>query len=385
MMRQGADAATAEDLAQETLLTVWRRASLYAADKGSAATWIFAIARNLRIDRLRREVPWQELPEERLEQGLGRRAARRGPGGEGARRRGCAPRSPTFRPSSTRWWPLSYLEGLSHGEIAARLELPLGTVKSRMRIAYQKIRAGARGPAMTITHHLDDATLMSFAAGALPDALSAVAAAHVAMCPRCRREIGDLERVGGALLAELPPAAIGRARPPRCRPRNLRDGRTASGRARRGDAAAARPASGRRSRRHPLALARARRVASPPAAARHRRAAAVQGRPGPQRSRARPWRRRADARPARVLPRHHGHVSSAGDVADLDETIEHQPSRPRRVHLPGGQREAGALPRPDRPPAAALARHVRQPQKCARSRARSRRATHAPPSDSSSR
>jgi RNA polymerase sigma-70 factor (ECF subfamily) len=66
MMRQGTDAATAEDLAQETLFTVWRRASLYAADKGSAATWIFAIARNLRIDRLRREMPWQELPEERL-------------------------------------------------------------------------------------------------------------------------------------------------------------------------------------------------------------------------------------------------------------------------------------------------------------------------------
>ena len=68
MMRQGADAATAEDLAQETLFTVWRRASLYAEDKGSVATWIFAIARNMRIDRLRREVPWQELPEGRFEQ-----------------------------------------------------------------------------------------------------------------------------------------------------------------------------------------------------------------------------------------------------------------------------------------------------------------------------
>jgi RNA polymerase sigma-70 factor (ECF subfamily) len=68
MMRRGADAATAEDLAQETLLTVWRRASLYAEEKGSAAGWVFAIARNLHIDRLRREVPWQELPEERMEQ-----------------------------------------------------------------------------------------------------------------------------------------------------------------------------------------------------------------------------------------------------------------------------------------------------------------------------
>ena len=94
MMRQGADAATAEDLAQETLLAVWRRASLYLADKGSAATWIFAIARNMRIDRLRREMPWQELPEERLavdffcavergrtsRGGSSQRRARRGPG-----------------------------------------------------------------------------------------------------------------------------------------------------------------------------------------------------------------------------------------------------------------------------------------------------------------
>src|SRR5512134_3684707 len=49
MMRQGADATTAEDLAQETLLTVWRRASLFAEEKGSAAGWVFAIARNLHI------------------------------------------------------------------------------------------------------------------------------------------------------------------------------------------------------------------------------------------------------------------------------------------------------------------------------------------------
>ena len=104
MMRQGADAATAEDLAQETLLTVWRRASLYAEDKGSAATWIFAIARNLRIDRLRREMPWQELPEGRLEQPSSETLARRGRVREGARRRGCAPRWPSCRPSSTRWW-----------------------------------------------------------------------------------------------------------------------------------------------------------------------------------------------------------------------------------------------------------------------------------------
>jgi putative transcriptional regulator len=66
---------------------------------------------------------------------------------------------------------------------------------------------------MTITHHLDDATLMSFAAGSLPDALSAVAAAHIAMCPRCRHEVAALERVGAALLAELSPATLDRAEP----------------------------------------------------------------------------------------------------------------------------------------------------------------------------
>ena len=65
MMRKGADAATAEELAQETLLTVWRKARLYSRDKGSEATWIFTIARNLRIDRLRREMTWQALPEGR--------------------------------------------------------------------------------------------------------------------------------------------------------------------------------------------------------------------------------------------------------------------------------------------------------------------------------
>jgi putative transcriptional regulator len=63
---------------------------------------------------------------------------------------------------------------------------------------------------MTITHHLDDATLMSFAAGALPAALSAVAAAHAEMCPRCRREVAAMERLGEAAMASLPPVALER-------------------------------------------------------------------------------------------------------------------------------------------------------------------------------
>ncbi len=60
----------------------------------------------------------------------------------------------------------------------------------------------------SITHHLDDATLMSFAAGSLPQALAAVAAAHVAVCAHCRDEVAMLERIGGALVADMPAAAM---------------------------------------------------------------------------------------------------------------------------------------------------------------------------------
>jgi RNA polymerase sigma-70 factor, ECF subfamily len=139
MMRQGADADTAEELAQETLLTVWRKASLYAEEKGSASTWIYTIARNLRIDRLRREVVWQELPAGHEE------TAADDPTPDEAvsdqerqlRVRAALALLPTDQVEVVR---LSYIDGMSHSEIADKLGLPLGTVKSRMRLAYQKIR-----------------------------------------------------------------------------------------------------------------------------------------------------------------------------------------------------------------------------------------------------
>jgi RNA polymerase sigma-70 factor (ECF subfamily) len=144
MMRQGADPAAAEDLAQETLLTVWRRAGLYAAEKGSVSTWIFTIARNLRIDRLRREVPWQELPQE-----LEREATTEPQPDEAyaTEQSGVVVREAlSALPEDQRQVVvLAYIEGLSHSEIAARLGLPVGTVKSRMRIAYQKVRAALEG------------------------------------------------------------------------------------------------------------------------------------------------------------------------------------------------------------------------------------------------
>ncbi len=56
---------------------------------------------------------------------------------------------------------------------------------------------------MTILHHLDDATLMSFAAGTLGEALSAVVAAHTELCPDCRRTLRRMEAIGGALLGRI--------------------------------------------------------------------------------------------------------------------------------------------------------------------------------------
>lgn len=61
---------------------------------------------------------------------------------------------------------------------------------------------------MAITHHADDSTLMSYAAGTLPEALSAVVATHVAMCPRCRKEVRAMESIGVAFMGSLPAAAM---------------------------------------------------------------------------------------------------------------------------------------------------------------------------------
>jgi RNA polymerase sigma-70 factor (ECF subfamily) len=139
MIRKGADAGTAEDLAQETLLTVWRKAALYAGEKGSMTTWVFAIARNLRIDRLRREVPWQELPEGRMAEASSEPLPDEIMA-EKERQQRVQAALAELPAEQREVVSLAYLEGLSHSEIAERLGVPLGTVKSRMRIAYQKVR-----------------------------------------------------------------------------------------------------------------------------------------------------------------------------------------------------------------------------------------------------
>lgn len=140
LIRQGSDPQSAEELAQETLLAVWRKAGLYSRDRGSPATWVYTIARNLRIDRLRRETPWQELGDSEAEQADDGPLADDLLASEQVQRRVRRVLA-ELPPDQLEVVNLSYLEGLSHSEIAERLSLPLGTVKSRMRLAYEKIRA----------------------------------------------------------------------------------------------------------------------------------------------------------------------------------------------------------------------------------------------------
>jgi RNA polymerase sigma-70 factor (ECF subfamily) len=139
MMRLGTDAATAEELAQETMLRVWRKSALFNPKKASAATWIFAIARNLRIDRIRHEVrpeldpndpaliPAPQLSAEDFVDARKRQE----------RVRACLNDLPEYQRQVV---GMSFVEGLSHQEIADRLDIPLGTVKSRLRLSFEKLR-----------------------------------------------------------------------------------------------------------------------------------------------------------------------------------------------------------------------------------------------------
>lgn len=139
-MRQGADPASADEIVQDTFLTVWRKAGLYAPERGSASAWVYAIARNARIDRLRREPAWQALTDDADE-----RASDDVPADEGMASRQIQSRiravMAELPPDQATVVRLAFIDGLSHAEIAAATGAPLGTVKTRMNLAYQKLRA----------------------------------------------------------------------------------------------------------------------------------------------------------------------------------------------------------------------------------------------------
>lgn len=142
MQRLGADPDTAEDLAQETLVQVWRKAAQYDPARPPSA-WVFTVARNLRIDRLRRQRMFEvELTEEAdAEDEFGDGHERTLDRLDAGRLTDLVGALPSEQVQVVR---LAYFEGLSHAEVGRALDVPLGTVKSRLRLALTKLR-GAMG------------------------------------------------------------------------------------------------------------------------------------------------------------------------------------------------------------------------------------------------
>ena len=140
VMGQGLTAQEAEDLAQDALLNVWRKAHLFDPSKASAVTWIYSIARNMRIDAARKAKRVRDLPED-LWQGDGERAAD-DQLCDAQTARSVAALMDTLPAEQKTILRLSFYEDLSHGDIAKALSIPLGTVKSRLRLAMTRLRMG---------------------------------------------------------------------------------------------------------------------------------------------------------------------------------------------------------------------------------------------------
>lgn len=139
LMRQGADSETAEDIVQDTMLTVWTKSHLFAEDKGTLSSWIYAIARNLRIDRVRRQIVWDQLRHD-LATVQDTYAVADATVSRQQDRLQVANALSGLPMEQLQIVKLSFIDGLSQNEIAAELKLPLGTVKSRMRLAFDKLR-----------------------------------------------------------------------------------------------------------------------------------------------------------------------------------------------------------------------------------------------------
>nr|WP_324752679.1 sigma-70 family RNA polymerase sigma factor [Roseovarius sp. Pro17] len=137
LMKSGASAALAEECAQDVMATLWQKAHLFDPSRASAATWIFTIARNRRIDALRKarrpepeDIDWTpEAPPDQsdalaLEQ-------------ESAQLARAIQDLPAKQKSLIE---AAYFSDLSHTQIADQTGLPLGTIKSRIRLALDRLR-----------------------------------------------------------------------------------------------------------------------------------------------------------------------------------------------------------------------------------------------------
>lgn len=137
LMKSGASSALAEDCAQDVMVTLWNKAHMFDPTRASVATWVFTIARNRRIDALRKErrpepedLPWgpeadpDQVEVMTLQQETGKLA-------EALR---------ALPEKQRALIEKAYFGDLTHSEIAADTGLPLGTIKSRIRLALDRLR-----------------------------------------------------------------------------------------------------------------------------------------------------------------------------------------------------------------------------------------------------
>lgn len=144
LVKIGTDRGQAEELTQEVMLTVWRKAAQFDRRQASASTWIFTIARNRRIDAVRREkrpeldpadpllVPEEPMaPDDRLD-ALDREAR-------------VARAIKTLPPEQADLVREAFYLAKSHSQISEETKIPLGTVKSRLRLAFGRLRKAMEG------------------------------------------------------------------------------------------------------------------------------------------------------------------------------------------------------------------------------------------------
>ncbi len=146
LRRLGAEDAVAEDLTQEAMLSVWRRAQQFDPRRAAVSTWIFTIARNKRIDALRRDRRPDYDPEDPAIVEPVDDAPRGDQVAETEQIKLVVQRAidglPTEQAQLLR---IFYFEEKPHSAIAEELGLPLGTVKSRLRLALSKLRVTLSG------------------------------------------------------------------------------------------------------------------------------------------------------------------------------------------------------------------------------------------------
>lgn len=139
LMRTGSERGVAEELTQEVMSTLWTKAHLFDPSKSSLATWLHRVARNRRIDAVRRDRSGSIDLDDPFLQPEAEASAESGLDAKEREVRVAAALE-TLPDEQKAMIRLAFFDELSHSEIAERAGLPLGTVKSRIRLAFARLR-----------------------------------------------------------------------------------------------------------------------------------------------------------------------------------------------------------------------------------------------------